>query len=128
MMASFKYFLFVERSGGPSKCPTRSRTQSSQETLFFGFRPLRSVRSRQSRMTADFGTPRVAASCSISRSSASGNLSEMVVMVCSVIPPATGGNTMQQHVEFADGPRGGVVDLAAKPEIGRVPAGLLDEH
>ena len=34
---------------------------------------------------------------------------------------------MQQHVEFADGPRGGVVDLAAKPEIGRVPAGLLDE-
>src|SRR5947208_6546661 len=92
-MASFRYFLFVERSGGPSKCPARSRTKSRHETFFLPLRPLLSVRSRLSRMTADFGTPRVAASCSTSRSRASGNLSETVVMSQKVIPVATFGNT-----------------------------------
>src|SRR5437870_3139866 len=34
---------------------------------------------------------------------------------------------MEKHVQAADGPRGGVVDLAAEAEIGGVAARLLDE-
>src|ERR1041385_2171230 len=60
--------------------------RSRHETSFFAFLPTFRVRARLSRITADFGTPRISASCSISRSRASGNLSETVVM-------HTGGNT-----------------------------------
>ena len=37
------------------------------------------------------------------------------------------GHAVQQHVELADRPGGGVVHLAAEAEVGRVAAGLLDE-
>ena len=37
------------------------------------------------------------------------------------------GDAVQEHVQFADGPGGGVVDLAAEAEVGGVAAGLLDE-
>ena len=37
------------------------------------------------------------------------------------------GDAVQQHVELADGPGGGVVNLAAEAQVGGVAAGLLDE-
>ena len=37
------------------------------------------------------------------------------------------GYAMEQHVEFADRPRGCIVHLAAEAEVGRVTTGLLDE-
>ena len=42
-------------------------------------------------------------------------------------PDVGAGHAMQQHVELADGPGGGVVHLAAQAQVGRVAAGLLDE-
>ena len=37
------------------------------------------------------------------------------------------GHAVEQHVQLADGPGGGVVNLAAEAEVGGVAAGLLDE-
>lgn len=53
-------------------------------------------------MTADFGTPRVAASISISRSRSSGILSDMVIMGFSILSAATDGNASFVSRRHAD--------------------------
>ena len=37
------------------------------------------------------------------------------------------GDAVEKHVQLTDGPRGGVVDLAAQPDVGGITTGLLDE-
>src|SRR3990167_7579333 len=37
------------------------------------------------------------------------------------------GHAMQEHVQLADGPGGGVVDLPTKQDVGNIAAGLLDK-
>ena len=41
-------------------------------------------------------------------------------------PNVSAPDAMQEHVDFADGPGRGIIDLAAEAQIGRIAAGLLD--